>query len=154
MNLADLLNVFQEGPVGVRGGHLAIVADSTGRAVGMITLEDIIGERAKRASLLEDEHTRDEVREMATDIMATSTTKLTHPFRVVRSFRPSFIKNAYNLASLGEEEILQEEIMDESDRIEMIAVTRAKRVAKKWRQYSTKKRLERNEEDMMRKNLI
>ena len=102
MNLADLLNVFQEGPVGVRGGHLAIVADSTGRAVGMITLEDIIGERAKRASLLEDEHTRDEVREMATDIMATSTTKLTHPFRVVRSFRPSFFKNAYNLASLGD----------------------------------------------------
>jgi len=34
------------------------------------------GERAKRASLDEDEHTRDEVREMATDIMATSTTKL------------------------------------------------------------------------------
>jgi len=35
------------------------------------------GERAKRASLLEDENTRDEVREMATDIMATPTTKLT-----------------------------------------------------------------------------
>ena len=31
------------------------------------------GERAKRASLDEDEHTRDESREMATDIMATST---------------------------------------------------------------------------------
>ena len=28
---------------------------------------------------MEDEHTRDEVREMVTDIMATSTTKLTHP---------------------------------------------------------------------------
>ena len=36
----------------------------------------VIGERAKRASLLEGEHTRDEVREMATDMMATSTTKL------------------------------------------------------------------------------
>ena len=35
------------------------------------------GERAKRANLLEDEHNRDEVREMATDIMATSATKLT-----------------------------------------------------------------------------
>jgi len=30
------------------------------------------GERAKRASLLEDDNTRDEVREMAADIMATS----------------------------------------------------------------------------------
>jgi len=36
------------------------------------------GERAKRASLDEDEHTRDESNEMAADIMATSTTKLTH----------------------------------------------------------------------------
>ena len=35
------------------------------------------GERAKRASLEEDEHTRDEVREMATGIKATSNTKLT-----------------------------------------------------------------------------
>jgi len=53
------------------------------------------GERAKRASLLEDEHTRDEVREMATDIMAvTSTTKLTHPIRMARSSRSFFIKNA------------------------------------------------------------
>ena len=34
------------------------------------------GERAKRASLDEDENIRDESREMATDIMATSTTKL------------------------------------------------------------------------------
>jgi len=32
------------------------------------------GERAKRASVEEDENTRDESREMATDIMATSTT--------------------------------------------------------------------------------
>ena len=35
------------------------------------------GERAKRASLDEDGNTRDESREMATDIMAASTTKLT-----------------------------------------------------------------------------
>jgi len=35
------------------------------------------GERAKRASLLEDENTRDDERdEIATDIMATSTTSL------------------------------------------------------------------------------
>jgi len=50
------------------------------------------GERAKRASLLEDEHTRDEVREMARKIMATSTTKLTYPIRLARSVcfaRPS-----------------------------------------------------------------
>ena len=32
---------------------------------------------------MEDEHTRDEVREMATDIMATFTTKLTHPIQFV-----------------------------------------------------------------------
>ena len=45
------------------------------------------GERAKRASLDEDEHThtRDESREIAADIMATSTTKLTlfHPIQIV-----------------------------------------------------------------------
>ena len=42
--------------------------------------EDIgTGERAKRASLEDDEHTRDESSEIATDIMATSTTKLVHP---------------------------------------------------------------------------
>jgi len=35
------------------------------------------GERAKQASLDEDEHTRDELREMATDIKAASTAKLT-----------------------------------------------------------------------------
>ena len=39
---------------------------------------------ASLASLLEDEHTRDGSREMATDIMATSTTKLTiiHSIRI------------------------------------------------------------------------
>jgi len=36
---------------------------------------------------------------MATDIMATSTTKLTHPIRVARSFFSCFIK--MRLASLG-----------------------------------------------------
>jgi len=47
---------------------------------------EVEGERAKRASL--DEDSSDESREMATDIMATSTTtKLTHPFRFARSFR-------------------------------------------------------------------
>ena len=47
------------------------------------------GERAKRASLDENEHTRDVSREMATDIMATSTTKLTlfHPIRLARLLR-------------------------------------------------------------------
>jgi len=39
----------------------------------------IAGERAKRASFEEDENTPDESREIATDIMAASTTKLTHP---------------------------------------------------------------------------
>jgi len=34
------------------------------------------GERAKRASLDEDEHTRDGSREIAADMMAASTTKL------------------------------------------------------------------------------
>jgi len=51
----------------------------------------------KRASFDEDENTRDEVREMATDIMATPTTKLTHSIRLARSFRSSLIKNAHNL---------------------------------------------------------
>jgi len=59
------------------------------------------GERAKRASLLEDENTRDEVREMATDILATTTTKLTNPIRLARLVCSCFIKNAHKLASLG-----------------------------------------------------
>mgnify|MGYP006086775443 CR=1 FL=1 len=57
------------------------------------------GERAKRskASLEEDEHTRDGSREMAADIMATSTTKLTlfHSIRLARSVcfaLPSLLK--------------------------------------------------------------
>ena len=52
------------------------------------------GERAKRASLFEDRHSRNEVREMAKDIMAISTTKLTHPipFGSLHSYRSSFIK--------------------------------------------------------------
>ena len=40
--------------------------------------KDDEGERAKRASLDEDENTRDESRKMATFIMVTSTTKPTH----------------------------------------------------------------------------
>jgi len=50
---------------------------------------------------LEDEHSSDEVREMATDIMATPTTKLTHPIRLARSSRSSrssFITNAPRFA--------------------------------------------------------
>jgi len=43
-----------------------------------------VSERAKRASLLEDEHSHDEVREMATYIMAASTSKLTHSIRLAR----------------------------------------------------------------------
>ena len=39
-----------------------------------------MSERSERAFWKKDEYTRDESREMATDIMATSTTKLTHPF--------------------------------------------------------------------------
>jgi len=56
------------------------------------------GERAKRASLDEDENrilSRDESREMATDIMAaTSSTKLTHSILfLIHSFCSCFIKN-------------------------------------------------------------
>ena len=39
--------------------------------------------------------------------LSTSTTKLTRPTRLVRSFRSSFIKNAHNLASLGAEELFE-----------------------------------------------
>ena len=41
----------------------------------------------ERASLEEDEHTSDESREMATDIMATSTTKLAHSIILTRFIR-------------------------------------------------------------------
>ena len=56
-------------------------------------------------SLLEDENTRDEVREMATDEMAThematSSTKLTHPIRFLARFaRPSLKKCASLLSA-------------------------------------------------------
>jgi len=43
-----------------------------------------VSERSKRASLDEDENTRDESRSMATDIMATSTTELTHSILLTR----------------------------------------------------------------------
>ena len=64
-----------------------------------------MSERSERASLEEDENTRDGYREMAADIMATSTTKLTlfHSIRLARSFPRCSIKNAHNLASLGVE---------------------------------------------------
>ena len=64
--------------------------------------EGKVSERSERA-LDEDENTRDESREMATYIMATSTTKLTHSIRLARlvSVRSCFIKNAHNIASLG-----------------------------------------------------
>ena len=55
------------------------------------------GERAKRASLDEDENTSDESREMAADIMATSTTK--PPRDSLHSFCSCFIKNAPPLRS-------------------------------------------------------
>jgi len=60
------------------------------------------GERAKRASFEEDENTRDESREMATDIMATSTTELTlfHSIRFKRSFCSCFNKNAPGFGSV------------------------------------------------------
>jgi len=56
-------------------------------------------ERSERA-FEEDEHTRDESREMAADIMATSTTKLTlfHSIRLARLFRSFSIKNAPRFA--------------------------------------------------------
>ena len=53
-------------------------------------------ERAKRASLVE--YSSNEVREMATDIMATSTAKLTGPIRLARSLRSCFVKNAPRFA--------------------------------------------------------
>jgi len=63
------------------------------------------GERAKRASLLEDEHTR-EVREMATDIMATSTTKPTHPIRLARFIPFALPSLKMRLASLRSAQVL------------------------------------------------
>jgi len=85
-NLAELLNLFQEGSKGLRGGHLALVhreEGGQGGLLGMITLEDII------------------------------------------------------------EEILQEEILDESDKQERIAISRAKAVVKKWRSFAKQKGEER-----------
>ena len=50
---------------------------------------------------MKNEHTREGSREMAADIMATSTTELTHSIRLARLVCSCFIKNAHNLASLG-----------------------------------------------------
>jgi len=67
-----------------------------------------VSERAKRsdrASLDEDEYTRDESREMTTDIMATSTTKLTlfHSKLLTRFNRFALASLKMRLASLGAE---------------------------------------------------
>ena len=64
------------------------------------------GERAKRASFEEDEHTRDESREMASQhhyIMATSTTELTlfHSIILTRFTRFALASLKMHLASLG-----------------------------------------------------
>jgi len=67
-----------------------------------------VSERSERALRKEDENTREIYgsREMAEDIMATSTTKLTHKFVWLACFaRACFIKNAHNLASLGAERV-------------------------------------------------
>jgi len=58
---------------------------------------------AKRASLDEDENTRDESREIVTDIMATSTTKLTlfHSFLSTRLTRFALTSLKMHFASLG-----------------------------------------------------
>jgi hypothetical protein len=52
---------------------------------------------------LEDEHIRDKVHEMATDVMATSTTKLTlfHPIRLAHFTRFARLSLKMRLASLG-----------------------------------------------------
>ena len=62
-----------------------------------------VSERGERA-LDEDENTRDESREMAADIMATSTTKLTlfHSIRLARLARFARAPLKMRLASLGE----------------------------------------------------
>jgi len=74
---------------GVVLAMLGLIGDLTAsmlkRDAGIKDFGDFIpehggGERAKRASLFED--SSDEVREMATDIMATPTTKLTHLIRL------------------------------------------------------------------------
>jgi len=66
-------------------------------------LTGVKGERAKRASFDEDEHTRDESREMTTDEMATSTTELTlfHSIRLARFIRFALTSLKMRLTSLG-----------------------------------------------------
>ena len=54
--------------------------------------------RSQLASLDEDENTRDESRKMATDITATSTTKLTHTILLARLLHSWFIKIASRFA--------------------------------------------------------
>ena len=56
----------------------ARVEESGGTFLEISNEEDLM-EVSERASFEEDEHTRDECREMATDIMATSTFELTNP---------------------------------------------------------------------------
>jgi hypothetical protein len=55
----------------VGGRTLTKKADAGAKDLGLVDKLMQVSERAKRASLLKDEHTRDEVREMATGIMAT-----------------------------------------------------------------------------------
>jgi len=73
----------------------------TDKKAEVLEIQLQVSERAKRASLDEDEHTRDEFREMATDIMANIHSIQTNPlnsFDSLHSFCSCFIKNASRFA--------------------------------------------------------
>ena len=59
------------------------------------------GERAKRASLVEEESTRDDSREMTKNIITTSTAKLTHSILLSRFTRFALASLKMPIDSLG-----------------------------------------------------
>ena len=66
-----------------------------------------VSERSEGASLDEDKHTRDESRELATDIMVTSTTELTHPILLTRFIRFALASLKMRIISLRSAQLLR-----------------------------------------------
>ena len=75
------------------------IVKNTYEARDLVNMQKV-SERSERA-LRKTEYTRDESREMATDIIATSTTKLTHSILLTRFTRFALASLKMRLASLG-----------------------------------------------------
>ncbi|GMH80356.1 hypothetical protein TrLO_g5518 [Triparma laevis f. longispina] len=102
VTLDVLLNMFQRGGAGMKGGHLALVCHEPALAQAALEKETYIPKESGLMGMITME-----------DVI---------------------------------EELLQEEIYDETDVVEMMAMKKAKKVISKWRNFMQKKKIERGED--------